>query len=66
VFGIDLGGEVLGVLGVFLSGVGSVLTALGAIHYERKRGEKECQRRFDAFVEGAKISEHLERISGEV
>jgi hypothetical protein len=52
-------GDILGTIGVFLSGAGSILTALGAIHYERKRGEKICQERFNAFREGMKVRDEL-------
>jgi hypothetical protein len=45
-------GDILGTLGVFLSGAGTLLTAFGAFHYERKRGEQECEKRFAAFREG--------------
>ncbi len=48
-------GDILGTVGVFLSGAGSILTALGAIHYERKRGEKMCDERFKAFREGMEV-----------
>jgi|RhiMethySRZTD1v2_1073278.scaffolds.fasta_scaffold2176842_2 hypothetical protein len=48
-------GDILGTVGVFLSGAGSILTALGAIHYERKRGEKMCNERFKAFREGMQV-----------
>jgi hypothetical protein len=58
---IEGSGDILGTIGVFLSGAGSILTALGAIHYERKRGEKDCQRRFDAFQEGLKLRGDLDK-----
>jgi hypothetical protein len=48
-------GDILGTIGVFLSGAGSILTALGAIHYERRRGEKMCRDRFEAFREGMRV-----------
>lgn len=48
-------GDILGTIGIFLSGAGSILTALGAIHYERRRGEKVCDERFAAFREGLKL-----------
>jgi hypothetical protein len=48
-------GDLLGMIGIFLSGAGSILTALGSIHYERKRGEKICNERLDAFREGLRI-----------
>jgi hypothetical protein len=48
-------GDILGTIGVFLSGAGSILTALGAIHYERRRGEKNCDERFAAFREGLEV-----------
>jgi hypothetical protein len=48
-------GDILGTLGIFLSGAGSILTALGSIHYERKRGEKICNERLEAFREGMRI-----------
>lgn len=48
-------GDILGTVGVFLSGAGSILTALGAIHYERKRGEKVCDQRFAAFHAGLEV-----------
>jgi hypothetical protein len=53
-------GDILGTVGVFLSGMGSLLTALGAIHYERKRGEKICDDRFKAFREGMDIERNRE------
>jgi hypothetical protein len=52
---VGVEGDILGTIGVFLSGAGSILTALGAIHYERKRGEKVCDQRFEAFREGLKV-----------
>jgi hypothetical protein len=48
-------GDILGTIGVFLSGAGSILTALGAIHYERKQGKKQCDERFEAFREGLTV-----------
>jgi hypothetical protein len=52
-------GDILGTIGVFLSGAGSILTALGAIHYERKRGEKICEQRFQAYLDGIKMRDTL-------
>jgi hypothetical protein len=52
---VGVEGDILGTVGVFLSGAGSILTALGAIHYERKRGEKVCDQRFAAFREGLEV-----------
>jgi hypothetical protein len=52
-------GDILGTLGVFLSGAGSILTALGAIHYERRRGEKICRERLEAFREGMRVRDEL-------
>ena len=52
-------GDLLGTIGVFLSGAGSLLTAFGAIHYEKKRGEKDCDRRFNAFMDGMKMRDEL-------
>jgi hypothetical protein len=52
-------GDLLGTIGVFLSGAGSILTALGAIHYERKRGEQVCNERFAAFREGMKVKDEM-------
>jgi hypothetical protein len=52
---VGVEGDILGTIGIFLSGAGSILTALGAIHYERKRGEKECDKRFAAFREGLTV-----------
>jgi hypothetical protein len=46
---------------VFLSGAGSILTALGAIHYERRRGEKICREKFEAFNEGMRMRDTLQR-----
>jgi hypothetical protein len=54
-------GDVLGTIGVFLSGAGSILTALGAIHYERRRGEKICNERLVAFKEGMQIRDTFEK-----
>jgi len=56
---VEVSGDILGTVGVFLSGMGSLLTALGAIHYERKRGEKICQDRFDSFLEGMHLRDTL-------
>jgi hypothetical protein len=47
-------GDILGTVGVFLSGAGSLATALGAIHFERKHAERECQKRFQSFLDGMK------------
>ena len=52
-------GDLLGTIGVFLSGAGSLLTAFGAIHYEKKRGERECAERFDKFMAGLKLRDEL-------
>jgi hypothetical protein len=57
----EISGDILGTVGIFLSGAGSILTAFGAIHYERRRGEKDCQRRIDAFLQGMKMREELEK-----
>ena len=51
---MSIEGDLLGTIGIFLSGAGSILTAIGAIHYERKRGQKDCDQRFQAFREGMK------------
>jgi hypothetical protein len=48
-------GDILGTVGIFLSGAGTLLTAFGAFHYERKRGEIECAKRFEAFREGMQM-----------
>ena len=56
----EVSGDILGTIGVFLSGMGTLLTALGAFHFERKRGQKECQQRFDAFLAGMKLRGELE------
>jgi hypothetical protein len=57
--GLDASGDILGTVGVFLSGAGSLATAFGAVHYEKRRGEKICQERFDAFREGMKMRDEL-------
>jgi hypothetical protein len=54
-------GDILGTVGVFLSGAGTLLTAFGAFHYERKRGEKECDRRFAAYKEGIRVRDKLQK-----
>jgi hypothetical protein len=54
-------GDVLGTIGVFLSGAGSIMTALGAIHYERRRGEKICREKFEAFNEGMRMRDTLQQ-----
>jgi len=59
VIGVSAEGDILGTVGVFLSGMGTLLTAFGAFHYERKRGEKECQERFKAFYEGAEMRKKM-------
>lgn len=59
IFEITVSGDILGTIGVFLSGAGSLLTAFGAIHYEKKRGEKECDRRFQAFLDGMKLRDEI-------
>jgi len=48
----NIEGDLLGTIGVFLSDAGSLLTALGAIHYEQKRGKRICDERFQAFRDG--------------
>ena len=57
--GVEVTGDILGTVGVFLSGAGTLLTAFGAFHYERKRGEKECDRRFAAFRAGMQMRDEL-------
>lgn|GEM_PF-4593757 len=57
--GVEATGDILGTVGVFLSGAGSILTALGAIHYERKRGEKICEQRFQSYLDGIKMRDSL-------
>ena len=52
---VEVSGDILGTVGVFLSGAGSLLTALGAIHYEKKRGERICDERFQAFRDGIEV-----------
>jgi len=54
---MDIEGDLLGTVGVFLSGMGTLLTAFGAFHFERKRGRQECKEKFDAFREGMKLGE---------
>jgi hypothetical protein len=56
----EVSGDVLGTLGIFLSGAGSILTAIGAIHYERKRGLKDCDKRMEALWQGMHMREELE------
>lgn len=34
-------------VGAFLSGAGAVLSSVTALHFMRKRMEKDCQRRID-------------------
>jgi hypothetical protein len=58
---VEATGDILGTVGVFLSGAGSILTALGAIHYERRRGEKICRERLEAFREGMRVRDELEK-----
>jgi hypothetical protein len=53
-------GDILGTVGVFLSGAGTLLTAFGAFHYERKRGEAECAKRFEAMREGLRVRKTIE------
>jgi len=60
VIGTEVSGDILGTIGVFLSGAGSILTAFGAIHYERRRGEKICNERIQAFKEGMKIRDEFD------
>jgi hypothetical protein len=50
----------LNALGAFLSGIGSVLSAFLALHYERRRGEKECARRMAALREGMTLQRQAE------
>ena len=57
----DVGGDILGTVGIFLSGMGTLLTAVGAFHFERKRAEKECKRRFEAFLDGMKLREQFKK-----
>jgi hypothetical protein len=57
----EVSGDILGTLGIFLSGAGSILTALGAIHYERRRGEENCQARIDSLLQGFKMRNDVER-----
>lgn len=56
---VEVSGDILGTVGIFLSGAGSLLTAFGAIHYEKKRGEKECDKRFAAFHAGLKLRDEI-------
>jgi hypothetical protein len=60
-FGEQMGiipeGDLLGTVGVFLSGMGTLLTAFGAFHFERKRGRQECEEKFAKFYEGLELSE---------
>jgi hypothetical protein len=58
--GVDVSGDILGTVGVFLSGAGTLLTAFGAFHYERKRGEAECAKRFEAMREGLRVRKTIE------
>ena len=56
----ELSGNVLSALGLFLSGMGSVLTGYMAIRYEHKRSVEECRRRIEALFSGVKLKDDLE------
>jgi hypothetical protein len=56
---VEASGDVLGTIGIFLSGMGSVLTGWLALRYERKRSEETCKERIDAFAEGIKVREQM-------
>lgn len=43
---------VLSALGAFLSGAGSILSAALYVRAARKRYERQCQERLDAFARG--------------
>jgi hypothetical protein len=55
--GIVPEGDLLGTVGIFLSGMGTLLTAIGAFHYERKRAKQECEEKFAKFREGMELRE---------
>lgn len=44
--------EVIAALGAFLTGAGSVLSAIVAIHFERKNARRECEERINALLKG--------------
>jgi hypothetical protein len=51
--------ERLAAIGAFLSGVGSVLSALWYVKAMRKRAEAECEKRLQAFKEGLhEVADH--------
>ena len=52
-------GDLLGTIGIFLSGIGSVLTGWLAIRFESKRGRKVCEERIDAFLKGIEMREEM-------
>lgn len=53
-------GNILGTIGIFLSGAGSVLTGYLAIRWEKKRGKQECDDRFQALHEGLKLRDEID------
>jgi hypothetical protein len=56
---VDATGEILGTVGIFLSGMGSVLTGWLALRYESKRGKEDCEKRIDAFMKGIELREGM-------
>ena len=53
--------ELLAGLGAFLTGAGSVLTALYAIRAMRKRLRQECDERLELFRQGIAVGRELEQ-----
>ena len=49
--------DALRALGAFLSGVGSLLSAMWVLRRVRRMDEEECEKRFAAFREGLRWKE---------
>lgn len=58
---VELSTEAITALAAFASGVGSVVTGIIAISWERRRSFKECEQRIKAFHEGMKLRDEIER-----
>ena len=52
--------EDLAAIGAFLTGIGSVLTAIWFVKRMRKQFEADCEKRLDALREGIKIGREHE------
>jgi hypothetical protein len=59
VLAVDWSGAVIESIGVFLSGIGTVVTGWLALRYEAKRSDRNCKERIEAYMTGIRMREEM-------